>query len=181
MKMNDEEKQFFDCAVRPFIIYSILVAIIVVIGSKFGDMSTDTVNGYIYSMILAMLVNYINMHIMDLQDSMKNNKTIMTKKKANSIANEFFKDMNPSFWDGNGYKPSNFSEKIWEHPLNDEMRLEIVFVNDDDDGWCYYCDLVDTKTDESIYMLVGYQIYSASILATTIMNLCEIYEKNKKG
>ena len=39
----------------------------------------------------------------------------MTREKANIIANDFFKDMNHDFWNGNGKKPTSFDERIWEY------------------------------------------------------------------
>lgn len=32
----------------------------------------------------------------------------MTRAKANAIANDFFREMNPTFWNGKGGKPSTF-------------------------------------------------------------------------
>ena len=98
---------------------------------------------------------------------------MINRAKANMIVNDFFRDMNPSFWNGKGDKPSSFNERIWEYPLTDEIRLEIVFVCDDIDGWHHCCDLVDTKSNDSIDMLSGYGIDSALNLADTIMCLCQ--------
>ena len=44
----------------------------------------------------------------------------MTRAKANTIVNDFFRDMNPTFWNGNGNKPSTFDERIWEYPLTEK-------------------------------------------------------------
>ena len=58
--LNEKEKEIFDYTARPFMIYCVVVAIIVVIGSNFGNMSSDTVDGYVYSMAIAMLINYLS-------------------------------------------------------------------------------------------------------------------------
>lgn len=100
----------------------------------------------------------------------------MTRSRANTIVNDFFRDMNPTFWNGNGNKPSTFNEKIWEYPLTEEIHLEITFVYDDVDGWKHCCDLVDTKSNDSVDMLSGYGIDSALNLVDTVMDLCKNYE-----
>lgn len=100
----------------------------------------------------------------------------MTRAKANSIANDFFKDMNPTFWNGSGNKPSTFDERIWGYPLTEKMHLEITLVYNDIDRWHHCCDLVDTKSNDSIKMLSGNEIDSALNLVDTIMNLCKDYE-----
>lgn len=100
----------------------------------------------------------------------------MTRAKANTIINDFFRDMNPTFWNGSGNKPSTFNEGIWEYPLTEETHLEITFACDDVDGWHHYCDLVDTKSNDSVEMLSGYGIDSALNLADTVMDLCKDYE-----
>lgn len=66
--LNEEEKKIFDYTVRPFMAYCIVVAIIIIIGSKFGNMSSNTVNGYVNSLVVAMLVNYLNMSYIDLKN-----------------------------------------------------------------------------------------------------------------
>lgn len=96
----------------------------------------------------------------------------MRRSKANAIVNEFFRDANPSFWDGKGNKPSVFYEGIWEYPLTEKVRLEITLVHDDIDGWHHCCDLVDTESNDSLDMLSGYGIDSALNMVDTIMDLC---------
>ena len=100
----------------------------------------------------------------------------MKRSRANAIANDFFREMNPTFWNGNGIKPATFAEKIWEYPLTKEMHLEIVLVYDDVDGWHHCCDLVDTNSNDTIEMISGDGIDSALNLVDTIMDLCKDYE-----
>lgn len=94
---------------------------------------------------------------------------------ASNLVNEFFRDMNPGFWNGTGSKPSSFSEGIWEYPLNGNEHLEITFAHDDTDGWHHFCDIVDTKSNDSIDQLSGYGIDSPLNLVDTVMDLCRNY------
>lgn len=66
--LNEEEKKIFDYTARPFTVYCLVVAIIVIIGSNFGSMTSDTVDGYICSLTIAMLVNYLNMSYIELKN-----------------------------------------------------------------------------------------------------------------
>lgn len=99
----------------------------------------------------------------------------MTRAKANAIVNDFFRDRNPTFWNGRGSKPSTFNEKVWEYSLTEDIHLEITFAHDDVDGWCHCCDLVDTKSNDSIATLSRKGMDSAIDLVDTIMDLC--YDK----
>lgn len=99
----------------------------------------------------------------------------MKRNKAIRIVNEFFEDMNPTYWDGIGKKPELFKEDIWEYPLTKNVHLEITFVYDDIDGWHHYCDIVDNNSNDSIEMLSGYGIDSALNLVDTVMALCMEY------
>ena len=100
----------------------------------------------------------------------------MTRTKADSIANEFLKDMNPTFWNGNGDKPSNFDERIWEYKLTETDRLDISFQYDEIDGWHHCCEIVDDSSNEMMEILSGYGIDSTLNLVDTIMDLCRNYE-----
>lgn len=98
----------------------------------------------------------------------------MTREKAKNIVDAFFKDMNPTFWNGKGNKPQTFKEQIWEFSLTDNVSLEITFSQDDNE-WNHYCDLVYTSSGESFDMLSGYGIDSQLNLIDTIMDLCKGY------
>ena len=69
--LNEKEKEIFDYTARPFVIYCVVVAIIVIIGSNIGTLSTDIVEGYINSMVIVMLVNYLNMSYIELKNVKK--------------------------------------------------------------------------------------------------------------
>ena len=98
----------------------------------------------------------------------------MTREKAKNIVDAFFKDINPTFWNGKGNKPKTFREETWEFNLTDDVSLEIVFTQDDEE-WNHYCDLVYTSSGESFDMLSGYGIDSPLNLIDTIMDLCKEY------
>ena len=69
--LNKKEKEIFDYTIRPFTIYCVVVAIIIIIGSNIGSMSSDTVDGYINSMAITMLINYLNMSYIELKNIKK--------------------------------------------------------------------------------------------------------------
>ena len=69
--LNKKEKEIFDYTARPFVIYCVVVAIIIIIGSNIGSMSSDTVDGYINSMTIAMLINYFNMSYIEIKNVKK--------------------------------------------------------------------------------------------------------------
>lgn len=97
----------------------------------------------------------------------------MTRERAEKIAEEFFEDMNPEFWDGSGNKPKSFDERIHEFPLTENDRLDISMYYDDCDRvWCHCCEIVDDKSDTMMEMMTGYGIDSKLNLIDTIMDLC---------
>lgn len=98
----------------------------------------------------------------------------MTREKAKNIVDAFFKDMNPTFWNGKGNKPKTFREETWEFNLTNDVSLEIVFAQDDEE-WNHYCDLVYTSSGESFDMLSGHGIDSPLNLVDTIVDLCKGY------
>ena len=55
----------------------------------------------------------------------------MKKEKAKEIAKDFFKDMNPNFWNGEGKMLETFLECAWEYNLTKDIILEITMVYDD--------------------------------------------------
>ena len=100
----------------------------------------------------------------------------MIREKATKIVTEFLKDMNPDMWNGNGNKPESFDEHSWQYALTDDVNLEITFVNNEEDGWCHYCDLVYASDDASFDMLSGYGIDSVQNIIDTVLDLCRDYE-----
>jgi hypothetical protein len=100
----------------------------------------------------------------------------MTREKATEIVSEFLKEMNPDMWSGNGNKPTSFDNRAWQYPLTNEINLEITFVNNEEDGWCHYCDLVYVSDNSSFDMLSGYGIDSVQNIIDTVLDLCRDYE-----
>lgn len=100
----------------------------------------------------------------------------MTREKANIIANDFFKDMNYDFWNGNGKKPTSFDERIWEYELSEYDWLDISMYCNEDDEWVHCCEIVDKSSDTMTEMLTGYGIDSILNLVDTILDLCKGFE-----
>lgn len=100
----------------------------------------------------------------------------MTREKANIIANDFFKDMNHDFWNGNGKKPTSFDERIWEYELSEYDWLDISMYCNEDDEWVHCCEIVDKSSDTMTEMLTGYGIDSILNLVDTILDLCKGFE-----
>lgn len=76
-----EEKLIFKVSIRPFIIFCLAITIIVTINSVFNKLSEDTINGYICCMILNMLIIYLNLSFMELENEFKNKNTDEENKK----------------------------------------------------------------------------------------------------
>lgn len=100
----------------------------------------------------------------------------MTKEKATEIVSEYLKEMNPDMWNGNGNRPTSFDNRAWQYPLTNEVNLEITFVNNEEDGWGHYCDLVYESDNSSFDMLSGYGIDSVQNIIDTVLDLCRDYE-----
>lgn len=100
----------------------------------------------------------------------------MIREKATKIVTEFLKDMNSDMWSGNGNKPESFDEHSWQYALTDDVNLEITFVNNEEDGWCHYCDLVYASDNTSFDMLSGYGIDSVQNIIDTVLDLCRDYD-----
>lgn len=66
--LNKEEKKIYNHVIRPIIIFAICIGLITVIGYNVGTLSSDEVNGYICALGLCMIINYINIAIIDLQN-----------------------------------------------------------------------------------------------------------------
>ena len=101
----------------------------------------------------------------------------MTREKASIIANDFFKDMNPEFWNGHGETPTTFDERTWECLLSESDRLDITLFYDPlEEQWCHCCEIVDEQSNEMTEMLTGYGIDSFFNLVDTIMDICRYYD-----
>lgn len=63
--LSDEDYEYIRI-LRPYLLFLITIAIIVIIGYKFGDMSADTVDGFVYSIIVETAIFWINVTWADL-------------------------------------------------------------------------------------------------------------------
>lgn len=100
----------------------------------------------------------------------------MKRETAEKIVKNFFNQMNPDMWSGNGNRPISFDDRAWQYPLTNEVNLELTFVNNEEDGWCHYCDLVYESDNVSFDMLSGYGIDSVQNIIDTVLDLCRDYE-----
>jgi len=100
----------------------------------------------------------------------------MKRETAEKIVKNFFNQMNPDMWSGNGNRPISFDDRAWQYPLTNEVNLELTFVNNEEDGWCHYCDLVYESDNSSFDMLSGYGINSVQNIIDTVLDLCRDYE-----
>lgn len=100
----------------------------------------------------------------------------MKRETAEKIVKDFFNQMNPEMWSGNGNRSTSFDDRAWQHPLTNEVNLEITFVNNEEDGWCHYCDLVYESDNSSFDMLSGYGIDSVQNIIDTVLDLCRDYK-----
>lgn len=100
----------------------------------------------------------------------------MRYNKARKIAQDFMNDMNPSMWDGNSDIPSTFDNRCWEYDLSPDMRLDISFWHDNEDGWYHCCELVDAASNEMVEILTGYGVDSIPNITDTIMDICRDFE-----
>ena len=96
----------------------------------------------------------------------------MTYAKAYGIAQDFMNDMNPTMWDGNGDVPSTFDNRCWEYDLSPDMRLDISFWHDNEDGWYHCCELVDV---ESLYELPQDKVDDAMNLLSQSIDYNDYY------
>lgn len=99
----------------------------------------------------------------------------ITTEMANHIANEFMECRNPCHWDGKRIpEPFSFDTHVWEYPLTEAVHLEITF-GEDKDGWRCYCDLVDSASDDSLYVLSCNKIDSVLHIEEMIKRLFKHY------
>lgn len=122
------------------------------------------------------LEHIINPFVFKWQNEIEREMNQMTREKATGIVLECLKEMNPDMWNGNGSKPASFDNRAWQYPLTNEVNLEITFVNNEEDGWCHYCDLVYASDNTSFDVLSGYGIDSVQNIIDTVLDLCRDYE-----
>lgn len=68
--LSDEDYEYIRI-LRPYLLFLIAIAVIVIIGYKFGDMSADTVDGFVYSVIVETAIFWINVTWTDLYNIKK--------------------------------------------------------------------------------------------------------------
>ena len=68
--LSDKDYEYIRI-LRPYLLFLITIGVIVIIGCKFGDMSADTVDGFVYSMIVETSIFWINVTWTDLYNIKK--------------------------------------------------------------------------------------------------------------
>lgn len=97
---------------------------------------------------------------------------IMDNNTATSIAKTHLQNTNPSLWNGEGERPSDFNQSICTYPIDDYFDLDISFEKDETDGWLHLCELREKESEELCCILSGYGIDSLQNLVDTIMDIC---------
>lgn len=77
---------------------------------------------------------------------------------AREIARDFLSKMNPSGWNGRGYKPDTFNDKnqikyhVDGHP---EIDVDVYYEYDaGDNSWWHFCDARDNASGDKILVCV---------------------------
>ncbi len=94
------------------------------------------------------------------------------RKKALEIAEEHFRRVNPSLWDGVGEPPADFDNHQITYSVNRYTELDVSFERDSD-SWRHCCKLRDTLTDRILAIQYGPGIHSPQELADTILEICQ--------
>lgn len=104
---------------------------------------------------------------------------MFSREKAEKIAKDFLKEMNPTNWNGRGRKPKSFDERVMTFDIDsingNELDISFEYLEKDESdvtGWTHYCALVDKETGLTVAPLHGYGIDSLQNLIDTIMDIC---------
>ncbi|MBD5168948.1 MAG: hypothetical protein HDT20_02305 [Oscillibacter sp.] len=94
------------------------------------------------------------------------------KQKALEIAEEHFRRVNPSLWDGAGEPPAIFFFFWITYCVNRYTELDVSFERDSD-SWRHCCKLRDTMTNTLLTIRYGPEINSPQRLVDTILGICK--------
>jgi len=98
-------------------------------------------------------------------------------QKALEIAEEHFRRVNPSMWDGLGGQPVAFHNRRITYSVNRCTELDVSFEQDAT-GWRHCCKLRDTLSDLLLTVRYGHGINSPQNLVETIPEICKELECN---
>jgi len=93
-------------------------------------------------------------------------------QKALEIAEEHFRRVNPSMWDGLGEQPVAFHNRRITYSVNRCTELDVSFEQDAA-GWRHCCKLRDTLSDQLLAVRYGHGINSPRSLVYTILEICK--------
>ena len=80
---------------------------------------------------------------------------VMERAKINSIVNSFFKEMNPTYWNGENDNLT-FKNTLWRCEMSEKISLLIEIKYDYSTGWKYRCsnenkkEVIDSKDCKTI-------------------------------
>ena len=94
-------------------------------------------------------------------------------RKALEIAEEHFRRVNPSMWDGTGEPPENFVNHRITYSVNRYTELDISFERNNAGDWQHCCKLRDTLTDNMLAVKYGPGINLPQQLVDTILEICK--------
>ena len=94
-------------------------------------------------------------------------------EKALEIAEEHFRRVNPSMWDGSGECPAVFHNRRITYSINRYTELDVSFERDTTGGWKHCCKLRDTPTGSLLAIRYGPGIHSPQRLVDTILEICK--------
>lgn len=105
---------------------------------------------------------------------------MFSRNKAERIAAEHLKRMNPTNWNGKGKTPKEFDTRICTYDIdsinNNELDISFEYLDEDENdamfGWTHYCELRKKETGDLMIPLHGYGIDSLENLTDTIMDIC---------
>lgn len=97
-------------------------------------------------------------------------------KKPLEIAEEHFRRVNPSMWDGTGEPPADFVNHQITYSLSRYTELDVCFKRDND-GWRHCCKLRDTPTNTILAIQYGPGINSPQRLVNTIVEISKKLER----
>lgn len=94
---------------------------------------------------------------------------------AREIARDFLSKMNPSGWNGRGYKPDTFNDKdqvkyhVDGHP---EIDVDVYYEYDaGDNSWWHFCDARDNASGDKILGVCNPNVWSIDAIEESVKYL----------
>ena len=71
LELSHEEMKEFNLVIRPLIILCIVVVFIVIVGSLRGAISSETIDGYVNTLVIIWLITFFNAGYEDIKNGLK--------------------------------------------------------------------------------------------------------------